>query len=91
MSWGDGAYGRTSVVNRSHLWRIVGDEYPEAEVIGIDLSPIQPSWVPPNVKFMVDDAEAEWLFGADTFDLVHARFMCMAIKDWPRLLSRAHM
>lgn len=72
------------------FWSTVGDEYPGAEVVGIDLSPIQPSWVPPNVKFMVDDAEAEWLFGSDTFDLVHARFVCMAIKGWPRLLSRAY-
>ncbi|OIW23061.1 S-adenosyl-L-methionine-dependent methyltransferase [Coniochaeta ligniaria NRRL 30616] len=72
------------------FWSTVGDEYPEAEVIGIDLSPIQPNWVPPNVKFMVDDAEAEWLFGSDTFDLVHARFVCMAIKNWPRMLTRAY-
>lgn len=26
------------------------DEHPQAEVIGTDISPIQPSWVPPNVK-----------------------------------------
>lgn len=33
------------------------DEYPEATVVGVDLSPIQPTWVPPNVKFLVDDLE----------------------------------
>jgi len=33
------------------LWAIdFGDTYPNAEVIGTDLSPIQPSWVPPNVS-----------------------------------------
>lgn len=68
----------------------VGDEYHGAEVIGIDLSPIQPSWVPPNVRFTVDDAEADWLYGADTFDYVHARFMSMAIRDWPQLLGKAY-
>lgn len=26
------------------------DMHPDAEVIGTDVSPIQPSWVPPNVK-----------------------------------------
>lgn len=26
------------------------DEYPDAEVIGTDISPIQPGWVPPNLK-----------------------------------------
>jgi len=27
-----------------------GDENPGVEVIGTDISPIQPTWVPPNVK-----------------------------------------
>lgn len=26
------------------------DEYPETEVIGTDISPIQPSWIPPNLR-----------------------------------------
>jgi hypothetical protein len=30
--------------------RDFADEYPNAEVIGTDISPIQPSWVPPNLK-----------------------------------------
>ncbi|KAK1540916.1 methyltransferase domain-containing protein [Colletotrichum paranaense] len=36
----------------------MGDFFPNAEVTGIDLSPIQPSWVPPNVNFEVDDVES---------------------------------
>ncbi|KAK1479787.1 methyltransferase domain-containing protein [Colletotrichum tamarilloi] len=36
----------------------MGDFFPNAEVTGIDLSPIQPSWVPPNVKVEVDDVES---------------------------------
>lgn len=36
------------------LWAIdIADEYPEALVIGTDLSPIQPGWVPPNCRFYV--------------------------------------
>jgi len=72
-------------------WAIdVGDEYPEAEVIGIDLSPIQPTWVPPNVEFVVDDAEAEWVYPPDHFDLVHLRNMAVAVKDWPKIISQAY-
>ncbi|KAF5963772.1 methyltransferase [Fusarium bulbicola] len=34
------------------IWAIdFADEYPNAEVIGTDISPIQPDWVPPNLKF----------------------------------------
>ncbi|KAL0933899.1 methyltransferase domain-containing protein [Colletotrichum truncatum] len=73
------------------IWAIdMGDEYPESEVVGIDLSPIQPDWVPPNVRFIVDDAEADWVWPAGSIDFVHARHVCMAIKNWPRLLSQAH-
>jgi hypothetical protein len=38
----------------------VGDQYPNANILS-DLSPIQPIWVPPNVRFMVDDVESPWL------------------------------
>ncbi|KAJ0319148.1 hypothetical protein COL5a_010362 [Colletotrichum fioriniae] len=72
------------------IWAIdMGDEYPEAEVTGIDLSPIQPPYVPANVAFIVDDAEAEWLYPEDSLDYVHVRNMGAAIKDWEKLLAQA--
>ena len=37
--------------------------YPDAHILGTDLSPIQPAWVPPNCQFEVDDCELEWLYG----------------------------
>lgn len=38
-------------------WAIdMGDEFPEAEIIGTDLSPVQPDLVPPNVRFFVEDS-----------------------------------
>ncbi|KAG9229111.1 S-adenosyl-L-methionine-dependent methyltransferase [Amylocarpus encephaloides] len=73
------------------VWAIdMGDEYPSAEILGIDLSPIQPDWVPPNVKFMVDDAESPWLAKPNSYDFIHARHMVSSIKDWPKLLSEAY-
>ncbi|KAL1965835.1 hypothetical protein VTN77DRAFT_5156 [Rasamsonia byssochlamydoides] len=45
------------------IWAIhFADQHPSAEVIGVDLSPIQPSMVPPNSKFLVDDIESEWTY-----------------------------
>jgi hypothetical protein len=38
----------------------MADEYPGAQILGIDLSPVQPNWVPPNCKFEVDNFELEW-------------------------------
>lgn len=64
-------------------------KYPSAAVLGVDLSPIQPIWVPPNAKFVVDDFEDLWLHPRDHFDYVHVRHVMHSIKDRPLLLSRA--
>ncbi|KAK3939454.1 S-adenosyl-L-methionine-dependent methyltransferase [Diplogelasinospora grovesii] len=72
------------------IWAIeMGDQFESANILGIDLSPIQPEWVPPNVRFMVDDVESLWLHPRNHFDYIHARHTVMAIKDWPRLMMRA--
>lgn len=65
------------------------DEYPSAEVIGTDLSPIQPAFVPPNLRFEIDDASEDWTFPEDHFDLIHIRALYGAISDWPKLYSQA--
>lgn len=63
------------------------DQFPSAEVIGTDLSPIQPAWVPPNCKFELDDAQLPWTFPDNHFDFIHMRLMMGSIKDWPFLYS----
>ena len=71
------------------IWAIeMGDEYPDAEIIGTDLSPTQPTWVPPNVKFEIDDAEEPWTF-QEKFDFIHVRYLVAAIVDWPKLVGQA--
>ncbi|KAH9204290.1 S-adenosyl-L-methionine-dependent methyltransferase [Leptodontidium sp. 2 PMI_412] len=72
------------------MWAInIGDQYSSANILGVDLSPIQPIWVPPNVKFIVDDVESPWLYSKNHFDYIHSWHMVMAIRDWPRLMRRA--
>lgn len=34
---------------------LVADQYPSAVVLGVDLSLIQPFWVAPNTRFLIDD------------------------------------
>ncbi|KAH8145912.1 uncharacterized protein LAJ45_10054 [Morchella importuna] len=57
------------------------NKYPSAEVIGTDLSPIQRSWVPPNCRFEVEDAESPWTSSRESFDLIHSRHLMGAISD----------
>ncbi|KAI5845500.1 S-adenosyl-L-methionine-dependent methyltransferase [Tricharina praecox] len=73
------------------IWAIdMADKYPSAEVIGIDLSPIQPKWVPPNCRFEVDDAEREWTYAENSFDFIHLRNISISISDWQFLLGQAY-
>jgi hypothetical protein len=70
-------------------WAIdVGERYPACVVRGVDLTPIQPAWTPPNVSFLVDDCELSWL-DRGTVDLAHFRFMAMVLKDMPSTLAHA--
>ncbi|KAI1089369.1 S-adenosyl-L-methionine-dependent methyltransferase [Rostrohypoxylon terebratum] len=73
------------------IWSIVFAEvYPNAEVIGTDLSPTQPLWVPPNVKFELDDCTQPWTWSENSFDFVHIRYLFGAIADWDELLRQAY-
>ncbi|KAM5346242.1 hypothetical protein ACJ41O_009247 [Fusarium nematophilum] len=72
------------------IWAIdFADEYPNAEVIGTDISPIQPSWVPPNLKFEIEDCTQEWTFDPDSMDYVHMRYLYGSISDWAALFKEA--
>lgn len=71
------------------IWAIdFADDHPSSEVIGNDLSPIQPEWNPPNCTFEVDDFEDEWLYQTG-FDFIHGRELEGCIADRDRLLRQA--
>ncbi|RSL40218.1 hypothetical protein CEP54_016169 [Fusarium duplospermum] len=71
------------------IWAIdFADEHPSAQVIGTDISPIQPQWVPPNLEFQIDDANLEWTFG-DLFDFIYCRRMVGSIADWVEFTKKA--
>lgn len=67
------------------IWAIdIADEFPRASVFGVDLSPIQPEWVPGNCRFHVDDYEDEWTYREDErFDYIHGRALSGTVADWP--------
>ncbi|PWY94923.1 methyltransferase family protein [Aspergillus sclerotioniger CBS 115572] len=72
------------------IWAIdFADEYPSAQVIGTDLSPIQPGFVPPNLQFEIDDATEDWMYPENHFDLIHVRAMYGAIANWPAFYRNA--
>jgi ubiquinone/menaquinone biosynthesis C-methylase UbiE len=71
------------------IWAIeFAQRYPSAHIIGTDLSPIQPEFVPPNCQFEVDDAEDEWMY-SQRFDFIHMRGMMTCFPDPKSVLEKA--
>ena len=71
------------------IWAIeFAERYPNASVVGTDLSATQPTWVPPNVRFEIDDANDTWTF-AEKFDYIHCRYFHMAIEE-KKLFKQAY-
>ncbi|KAI5796109.1 S-adenosyl-L-methionine-dependent methyltransferase [Pyronema domesticum] len=58
------------------IWAIeTADKFLGAEIIGTDLIPIQPDWVPSNCRFQ------------DSFDYIHSRNISNGVTDWNHLVS----
>jgi SAM-dependent methyltransferase len=74
------------------IWAIdMGDKFPSAIVTGTDLSPIQPTWVPPNVTFELHDCvQYPWDF-RKLFDFVHTQLINgFAVRDWTEFYTEAY-
>jgi hypothetical protein len=54
---------------------------------GVDITPIQPEYVPNNLYYQINDIELPFNF-RQRFHLVHARGIELAIHDWPLFLTR---
>ncbi|KAL3420426.1 methyltransferase domain-containing protein [Phlyctema vagabunda] len=71
------------------IWAInFADEHPDMEVIGMDLSPVQPLFVPTNLMFEIDDLEETWTFSSK-FDYIHASMMCGSFHNWPKFYKQS--
>ena len=71
-------------------WAIaMAERFPDAEIIATDISVCQPTDVPPNVFFEVDDAQEEWTY-SEPFDLIHIRGLAGAFGDWTSIYTGAY-
>ena len=71
-------------------WAIeMGDEFPDCEIQGTDLSPIQPHSVPENVHFYIDDAsEEDWAQPINHFDYIHTRVLLGCFEDFRDVIRK---
>ncbi|KAF9053768.1 S-adenosyl-L-methionine-dependent methyltransferase [Hymenopellis radicata] len=65
------------------LWAVeMADEFPRAEVIGVDLAPIQPRFE----LYNLEQDRVNIPYSDEYFDLVHARSMFTGIRDYSQLI-----
>ncbi|RBR23679.1 uncharacterized protein FIESC28_03475 [Fusarium coffeatum] len=72
------------------VWAIdYAEDHPDSQVVGIDLSPTQPDFVPPNLTFYIDDIEDPWTFSYK-FDLIYGRMLTGSVRDWPKFIKQSY-
>jgi len=70
----------------------VAEDYPNTRVTGTDISPIQPSYVPPNTEFLLMDLTGGLGFHDGSVDLVHSRLVHagVTVPQWPDYISEIY-
>ncbi|KAK6352199.1 hypothetical protein TWF730_009029 [Orbilia blumenaviensis] len=76
----------------SGKWAVdAADEYPMAHVIATDITPIQPTVIPPNLEFLLQhDYNTDWNLPKNIFDLVFSRWNHLYIDDWRNFIRQAY-
>ena len=65
----------------------VAEKHPEADVKGFDVAPIQPSWVPPNARFELDDFNLNWE-DEGKYDMIHQRELLGSVTNWAKFYDQ---
>ncbi|KAJ6548806.1 S-adenosyl-L-methionine-dependent methyltransferase [Mycena capillaripes] len=74
----------------SGAWAIhAATQFPDAEVFGVDISPLPHRKIPANISFKLADLSKELDFEKDTFDIVHARFVMVHVSNGESAVKRA--
>ncbi|KAF1954055.1 S-adenosyl-L-methionine-dependent methyltransferase [Byssothecium circinans] len=72
------------------IWAMdFAEQNPESKVLGTDLSPIQPDYVPANLSFEIADAEDEWTYSRP-FDFIHGRALLSCFTDPKSMIEKAY-
>ena len=71
-------------------WAIaVAELLPNAEIVATDIWPFEPTDIPQNLYYQIDDARAEWNY-TEPFDLIHMRGLAGAFPNWQFIYTQAY-
>lgn len=74
----------------SHPTRLVSFAIIRSWVRYRKVSDVKICRVPPNVSFVIDDANSEWSFPVESFDFIHVRGLSGCIDHWPAFLRQCY-
>lgn len=73
----------------SGIWCLqMAEDYPDALMVGMDVSPIQPKSKPANVEWIVHDMEQDWPFAEEYFDFVHLSLVHGCVVEWGQMMRQ---
>ena len=74
----------------SGIWCLqMAERDPQATVVGMDLSAVQPvANKPPNVEWVVGDMEEAWPFAGQSFGFVHLSLVHGCVADWEAMMGK---
>ncbi|KAJ6587489.1 S-adenosyl-L-methionine-dependent methyltransferase [Mycena vulgaris] len=74
----------------SGAWAIqAANQFPEAEVIAVDIFPLPNRTIPSNMQFQRVDLTEALTFEPGTFDIVHSRFVMVHVPNGKDAIERA--
>ncbi len=72
------------------IWGIeVAQEFPQAEVLGLDINPTPPQATPDNFKYVVSNFEDPWPVEKGQTDFVHGRMVLIGLKNHRKFIHEA--
>ncbi|KAI0363123.1 S-adenosyl-L-methionine-dependent methyltransferase [Pilatotrama ljubarskyi] len=63
--------------------------FPSVSFYGVDIAPIATRFPPPNVTFEVHDLQVTSRYTRGSFDIVHARLVCIAMPAYHQVVEEA--
>lgn len=69
----------------------MGDLFPSAQIEATDLSPIQPSSVPENVHFLIEDADEDWVVNPNHYDYIHTRVLLGCFSNFEKIIQKGFL
>ncbi|KAN0112548.1 S-adenosyl-L-methionine-dependent methyltransferase [Hyaloscypha variabilis] len=84
-----GLHNVLDVATGTGNWAIdFANAYPSVNVVGTDLSPMHPEYIPENCRFEINDAEDDWLFSTP-FDYIHGRALITCFRSHHTVFTHA--